>query len=182
MKSRKKFKILIATVAILMLLAFVKKNHDPISNFKSVKIGSSDLYISLPYDLKPSSVNLPDETKEKLSISEFFTFGRDKNFEGKISYLVWRPNVEYNFDVGNFAAIENVRNLPGVEKVDNKKEFFKKGQIDGCFFDAVIFRYGSSFKMRAANLNLGKESWGICITIIDTKDNYIADKILNSLR
>jgi len=151
-------------------------------NYKSVKIGSSNLYIKLPYELVKSTANYPKNVTDNLSKYEIFTFARDKTFEGKVSYNVWKPGIEYSIEMGNENAIENVKTLPGVEKVVDKKEYFKKGKIEGSVFDAVIYRYGKSFQMKGANLKSGQESWGIVITFLDKRDEHIADKILNSLK
>nr|MBC7613923.1 hypothetical protein [Pseudopedobacter sp.] len=150
--------------------------------YKSVKIGSSDLYIKLPFILSPSTVNHPQSNLDKLIKSEVFIFSKDKTFQGKISYVTYKKDVEFSVEKGTDGGIENIKALPGVEKVIEKREYFKKNLIEGCIYDATVYRYGKSFGMKGATLKSGKESWTIIITFLDSKDQHIANNILNSLR
>jgi hypothetical protein len=195
----KPLKILGTAVAIIVGLSFMalrrekrKENWNNVIkadktsiqqlNYKSVKIGSSNLYIKLPFDLTPSTVNHPKSTLDNLTKSEVFFFSKDKTFEGKVSYMVWKAGVEFSVEKGTDAAIANIKTLPGIEKVLDEREYFKKGVIEGCIYDAVIYRYGKSFQMKGATLKSGQETWAVLITFLEHKDEHIATTILNSLK
>ena len=141
--------------------------------YKSVKIGTSNLYIKLPFALSPSSVALPQSMKDKLAKFETFIFSKDKSFSGKISYMVWKSGIEYSLETGSDGAIDNIKTLPGVEKVLDDREYFKIGKYEGNIIDGVVYRYGKSFQIKAAILKSGQEVWIVMINFLNHQDENI---------
>ena len=150
--------------------------------YKTVKIGSSNLCIKLPYVLTSSNFNQPQENLDKLTKSEVFFFLKDKTFQGKISYSVYNKDVEFSVEKGTNGGIANIKALPGVEKVDEKRDYFKKDLYEGCIYEAIVYRYGKSFEIKGATIKCGQETWAVIITYLNHTDKYIADRIVNSLK
>jgi len=161
-----------------------KENEVTIKEFndQSVKIGSSSLYITMPYTLTNSIVDLPLEMKIKLSKSEIYSFSKDKTFQGKVSYMVWKPEIDYNLEYGANGSLDNIKNLPGVEKILEKKEYFNKDNLEGYFINAEIYRYGKSFRVKSVIIKRGQETWVIIISILNRDDEQLAEQIIKSIK
>lgn len=176
-----KEKFLINQPKVVEVIKTEKSDNQQLS-YKSVKIGSSNLFIEVPYEITPSKVNFPQVELEKMIRSEAFYFEKDKTFQGKIAYMIWKDNINYSIEKGVNGAIENVKRLVGVEKVTENREYFTKGKLQGCIITATVYRYGKSFKVKGAFLSLERESWTIIINLLNSKDENIANRIINSLK
>lgn len=163
---------------------YIELNKPPIQqlDYKSIKIGSSNLYIKLPWELTRSSLNVPKILTENIVKYEVFAFSRDKTFEGKVAYLLWKEGYGVSLKSSIDDAIENMRKLSGVEKVVETRDYFTKEKIEGCIFDCVIYRYGKSFEAKGIHLKSGQQSWGVVITFTEHKDKPIANEIISSLK
>lgn len=174
--------------AILFLIIFLlyhaslNKDVKSIQTSEYVKIGSSDLSIKTPYALTTSTLEFPLEMKLKIVKYETFAFQKDKSFNGKINYMLWKKEVKYSIKNGVDQAIQNINALSGVEKIDEFREYYNKGKYDGCNFDLTIFRYGKPFFAKGTIIKSGQESWMIIMTMLDSKEKIVADKILASIR
>lgn len=196
---KKAFNILLIVLSVIIGLATMaisrEKRKERIDNllstsqnvkqqldYKAQKIGSSNLVIQLPYELKKSSVTLPQDALERLNKNEVYIFSKDKSFEGKIAYMVWNDGIDFSFETATDGAISNIKKLDGVEKVLENREYFKDKTTEGYIYDAVIYRYGKSFQMKGAIAKSGQETWSIVITFLNQEDESIANKILNSIK
>jgi len=54
--------------------------------------------------------------------------------------MVWKPEIDYNLEYGANGSLDNIKNLPGVEKILEKKEYFNKDNLEGYFINAEIYR------------------------------------------
>ena len=170
-----------------------KEKVDAITNqlFKTEKkipgsayypIGSSNFKIKTPFPLKESSLKIPDAYKDRIINMQVFEFVQNPYFEGKISYIKWINSVIYDLNTGIDGTIENIRKLPGVEKIVENRKYFENSKYTAYYYDAIILRDSKSGILKGAIFMSGQETWLINFGVTESKNESIINEILESLK
>lgn len=174
-KSKRKEKIDSFTNEIL-------GDEQNIPEAKSIKIGSSSLIIKTPYGFIESNISGLDAYKESMEKIEIFEFIQNPYFEGKISYFKWINTISYDLTAGMNGTIENIKKLPGVEKVVDSRKYYENSKYQGYYYDAIMLRDSKSAILKGVLLKSGQETWSISFGITESKNEEIVTKILESLK
>lgn len=151
---------------------------------KRVKIGTSPLNITLPYEISSSTVDLPKTAKDKLAKYEFYEFtNENKKISGKISYMIWKPEFDTSLENAIKGALNNIKSLQGIENlIESPLEYFRNHETEGCIYRATVHRYGKVFYVAGAVVKSDLKFWNIPINYLQKEDTEIVDNILNSLK
>lgn len=151
-------------------------------DYKELQIGSSSFKIKSPYPLINSSLNMPEAYKDRIEKMEVFEFAENPFFKGKLTYFKWVNGVSYDLNAGLDGSMDNIRKLPGVEKVMDDRKYYENSKIQSYFFDAIMLRYGKSGVFKGALLKSGQETLQIMFESVDSKNEIIVTAILDSLK
>jgi hypothetical protein len=145
-------------------------------------IGTSDLRLNTPYQLKESSLKLPAGYQDQIEKMEVFEFVQNPYFEGKITYFKWKSSITYDLNSGMDGAINNIKNLPGVEKITENRTYFKNSKIEAYFYDAIMLRNSESAILKGAIIKSGQETWSLNFGITESKNEAMVNDILESIK
>lgn len=103
-------------------------------------IGSSTFIISSPYALIASKNPIPEEYMSVIEKVEVFKFERNPFFDGGVSYTRY-INSNYDLEGGVNGSIANVKNLPGVEKIEEKnRQYYENAKYQWYVFEELMYR------------------------------------------
>lgn len=158
------------------------QNTQVLPEYSQYQIGNSSFKIKSPFPLIKSSLTLPEAYKERIEEMEAFEFKENSYFHGKLTYVKWITGINYNLDAGMDGAMENIRKLPGVEKVMDDRNYFENSKIQSYFYEAIMLRDQKSAVFKGAILKSGRETLQIIFEPVESDKEDIINKILDSLQ
>ena len=158
------------------------QNTQVLPEYAQYQIGNSSFRIKSPFPLIKSSLTLPEAYKERIEEMEVFEFKENSYFHGKLTYVKWITGINYNLDAGMDGAMENIRKLPGVEKVMDDRNYFENSKIQSYFYEAIMLRDQKSAVFKGAILKSGRETLQIIFEPVESDKEDIINKILDSLK
>ena len=160
----------------------ILENSQKLPDSKEVHIGTSSFKIKVPYSLINSNLTMPEAYKDRIEKLEVFEFEGNPFIKGKLTYCKWINGVSYDLNAGLDGSIDNIRKLPGVEKVVDDRKYFENSKIQSYFFEAIMLRYGKSGVLKGAILKSGQETLIIIFESVESKNETIITDILESLK
>lgn len=145
-------------------------------------VGSSSFKINPPYQLIESSLSIPEVYRDRIEKMEVFEFVKNSYFEGEVTYIKWFNSVSYDLNSGMDGTIDNIRKLPGVEKVVDNRTLFENKKYQAYFYDAIMLRDSKSGIIKGAIFKSRQETWLISMAITESKYENIINEILESLK
>lgn len=160
----------------------ILKATQKLPDYKEQQIGTSSFKIKSPYPLISSSLMMPETYKDRIEKMEVFEFAENPFFKGKVTYFRWVNGVSYDLNAGLDGSMDNIRKLPGVEKVMDDRKYFENSKIQSYFFETIMLRYGKSAVFKGALLKSGQQTLQITFEPVDSKNEIIVTTILDSLK
>lgn len=160
----------------------VFENTQKLPDYKEHQIGTSSFKIKSPYPLISSNLSIPEAYKDRIEKMEVLEFEENPFFKGKLTYYKWINGVSYDLNAGLDGALDNIRKLPGVEKVMDDRKYFENSKIQSYFFEAIMLRYQKSAVLKGAILKSGQEALLIMFEPVDSEKESIIIDILESLK
>lgn len=158
------------------------QNPQTLPETKQIQIGTSSFKIKSPFPLVSSSLNMPEEYKDRMEKLEVLEFENNPFFKGKVTYYKWIEGVSYDLDLGLEGAMDNIRKLPGVEKVFIDKKYYENTKIQSYFFETAMFRYEKSAVFKGVILKSGQETLLLMFEPVDSKNESVITGILESIK
>lgn len=158
------------------------KNPQTIPETKQIQIGSSSFKIKSPFPLNSSTLSMPVEYKNRMEKLEVLEFENNPIFKGKVTFYKWIEGVSYDLDLGLEGAMDNIRKLPGVEKVFIDKKYYENAKFQSYFFETAMFRYEKSAVFKGVILKSGQETILIMFEPVESKNESVISEIINSIK
>lgn len=158
------------------------KNPQTIPELKQIQIGTSSFKMKSPFSLVGSNFNMPEEYKNRMEKLEVLEFENNPYFKGKATFYKWTEGVSYDLDLGLEGAMENIRKLPGVEKVLVDKKYYKNTRFQSYFFETAMFRYKKTAVFKGVILKSGQETILLIFEPVESKYESIITEIINSIK
>jgi len=159
----------------------VESKEDFDMDFKKYRISNSTFIIKSPQ--KIVSTSKYDHTVNYKYLSEFeaYEFVENELFEGTILYMKRNDGINFSAKQGFNATINNLKKLPGVDKVIENKNNFDQNGLTGLLFDGIMIRYGKSGFFKGVIAERNNENISVMLLSTDIKNNDLINNIINSI-
>ena len=155
----------------------------PESDWKRFQIGSSDLFIDCPGEIKPMEINLPVEVRRLYQKFENYRYSRDTGFEMIAAAALAVSGVKTDLHGAYEGAVTNMSRSRGVSEFQHIKKTVIVSGREGFVMSGTLKFNGMPAFAKGLFIADGQNLWTVILTYVknDTEE-LIAQRIIDSVK